>query len=111
MGFFHVIGYKNINAAFNKQDIGIQLQNGYNLRDGYAFALCCALANHGVNATVWAHLTRGHLTRNPHVVSVRHHLSMTLKTVSRGRIIYPRANTWKKWKRDLKGPLRFTFWR
>lgn len=89
----------------NKQALHVNIYN-YNLRDGYAIALCCELDKLGVCATVWAHLTRGHLTRNPHVISARSHGG----TVGRYRKFHPRASAWKKWKRDLKGPLRFTFW-
>lgn len=91
----------------NKKNISDRVST-YNSRDGYAVALCCELLDLGMNAEVWAHLSAGHTTRNPHVVAIR---GTVADWFQRLRAAKPRTLAWKQWKRDLKGPLRFTFWR
>lgn len=114
-GWWGRFGFRWMNKR-NKRDMKTPADS-YSPRDGYAVALCCELAKLGVNAEVWAHLTKGHTTRNPHVVEIDRLVFIgetdaeAKLTVYRGRFRAPGNFGWKQWKRDLKGPLRFTFWR
>ena len=89
--------------------------DAYSPRDGYAIALCCELAKLGVEAEAWAHLTKGHTTQNPHIVRIHKpafigEADSETRTVYRERMSVLGTPEWEHWKRDLKGPLRFTFW-
>jgi len=81
----------------------------YNPRDGYAMALACELLKIGVTVEVWAHLTTGHTTRNPHVVWAGH--AVPYNIITRQRPLSPGTPEWKQWKIDMRGPKRFTFWK
>ena len=104
-GWWGRLGFRWMNKR-NKADTSDRVST-YNPRDGYAVALCCELLDLGVDAEVWAHLSAGHTTRNPHVVAIR---GTVADWFQRLRAAKPRTLAWKQWKRDLKGPLRFTFW-
>lgn len=92
----------------NKRNVCVNL-NDYNPRNGYAIALCCELAKLGVDAEIFAHLTAGHTTRNPHMAGVSPLVGGDL--VWRTRLVEPGAPSWRRWKADMRGPLRFTFWK
>jgi hypothetical protein len=100
-------GFRWLNKK-NKADCEVQADS-YSRRDGYAIALCSELASLGVDAVIWAHLTRGHTARNPHVVTAAGHT--LCGPVYRARWIKLRTPEWKQWKADMRGPKRFTFWR
>lgn len=91
----------------NKRDICKVRIGSYSPRDGYALALCCELEMLGVDAEVFAHFTAGHTTRNPHVAWCYGPRS----GLYRDHWIRPGSPEWKQWKVDMRGPLRFTFWR
>jgi len=90
----------------NKKSIDVKADS-YNPRDGYAIALGCELAKLGVEAKVIAHLTAGHTTRNPHVVSVFPFAG----NVVRERWSNLTTHDWKYWVADMKTEYRFTFWK
>ena len=92
----------------NKRNVQV-MAGSYNPRDGYAVALAAELESRGVDVVVWAHLTAGHTTRNPHMVKVDNHFPIC--KVTRRRWVEPGAPKWKQWKADMKGPKRFTFWK
>jgi len=84
-------------------------------KDGYAMSLCCELVKLGVDSEVYAHLTAGHTTRNPNIVGISGFAgdrgSDLAKKVWRTWVVSPQDSWWKQWKKSLKGPRRFTFWR
>ncbi len=94
----------------NKRDMESRI-GFYNPRDGYAVALTCELTKLGVDAQVYAHLTAGHTTRNPHVVHCeknKRHGDPEWEVWRRGVM---QGSSWKQWRADMNGPLRFTFWK
>ena len=76
----------------NKKNISDRVST-YNPRDGYAVALCCELLDLGVDAEVWAHLSAGHTTRNPHVVAIRGTVADWFRRL---RAAKPRTLAWKQ---------------
>jgi len=89
---------------------GSNMARWYSPSVGYAIALCSELFLNNVDATVWAHLTAGHTTRNPHVVRIGLESKLT-GLIERKRFVTPGTPEWKQWKADMRGPRRFTFWR
>lgn len=98
-------GFRRLNKR-NKKNAVVSI-GGYSPRDGYAIALTCELERLGVDAEVFAHLTRGHCCQNPHVVGVS---SIRGWRVWRTRVVSPGTPKWRRWKANMKGEKRFTFW-
>ena len=94
----------------NKRDFVIH-SDTLSPREGYAAVLAAELGKLGVMADVYAHLTWGHCCRLPHVAWImnrKNHNNTCL--IERERLVTPGTPEWKKWKADMKGPKRFTFW-
>lgn len=92
----------------NKRNIEVHA-NSYNPRDGYAVALACELTKLGVDAEVFAHLTAGHTTQNPHIVRIGLENRLT-GLIGRGRWVGPKDRDWVAWVAKMKTEYRFTFW-
>lgn len=92
---------------WNKKDGSIS-RLYHDPRDGYAMALAAELDALGVDATIYAHLTAGHTTRNPHLVKVHKVGGQGLPV--RTRMAKPGTPNWRHWVADLKTDYRFTFW-
>lgn len=103
-GWWGKFGFRWLNKR-NKRDMKTPADS-YSPRDGYAVALCCELEKLGVAAQVFAHLTRGHTTKNPNLVTV-----YEWGQIRRRQPVIRSKFTRAEWKKYLRGPGRFTFWR
>lgn len=68
-------------------------------RDGFAMHLCGELKKRGVDATIYAHLTSGHSTRNPYKVEIKSYADTDEAGnvyISRRRIV-GKGPRWRRW--------------
>jgi hypothetical protein len=97
---------QNGRSRWTRKDLNKPV-NQVTYKDGFAAQLCAELHRRGMDPIIWAHTTRGHLSRNPYLVRiwVDRHGYLRRNTVVKTKP----ATKWRAWRGLLKTNFRFEF--